>query len=140
MRGRWYLLGYDPDRADWRTFRVDRISAPTPNTRRFHPRDLPAPDAASYVARSFGRASYRHTARVTVELPADEVRTRLFVPLPWEIDEHGPDRCAVRLSAESADLVVQYVAVLASLGADLTVEAPEEITCRARDAGHRLAR
>ncbi len=27
---RWYLVAYDLDRADWRTFRVDRVSDPSP--------------------------------------------------------------------------------------------------------------
>ncbi|WP_433497868.1 WYL domain-containing protein [Sphaerimonospora sp. CA-214678] len=31
MKGRWYLIAYDPDRADWRTFRVDRIARPRSN-------------------------------------------------------------------------------------------------------------
>jgi len=39
---RWYLLAFDLDRDDWRTFRVDRIdSAPLPGPR-FTPRPEPA--------------------------------------------------------------------------------------------------
>lgn len=47
---RWYLLAWDCDREDWRTFRVDRLSRASPAGARFSPRPLPAPDAASYVA------------------------------------------------------------------------------------------
>ncbi len=137
MQGRWYLLGYDPDRADWRTFRVDRMSAATASTRRFRPRELPAPDAASYLARAFESADYHYTARVTVDLPASEVRSRVYASLPFEITDHTTS-CTVRVSADSADLVVQYVATLAALGAELSLDASEEITTWVRGVGHRL--
>jgi len=35
--GRWYLLGWDLDREDWRVYSVDRIRARTPNGPRFTP-------------------------------------------------------------------------------------------------------
>ncbi|SDH56029.1 HTH domain-containing protein [Sinosporangium album] len=36
--GLWYLVAYDPDRSDWRTFRADRLADPRPTGRRFTPR------------------------------------------------------------------------------------------------------
>ncbi|WP_457157193.1 WYL domain-containing protein [Modestobacter sp. SYSU DS0875] len=39
--GRWYLVGWDLDRADWRTFRVDRISPRTPPVRASPPATSP---------------------------------------------------------------------------------------------------
>src|SRR5687768_3565574 len=41
---RWYLAAWDLDRADWRTFRVDRILGVRPRPGRFAPRDLPGVD------------------------------------------------------------------------------------------------
>jgi predicted DNA-binding transcriptional regulator YafY len=42
LRGaRWYLLGWDLGRDDWRTFRVDRLRVKVPNGRRFRPRPDP---------------------------------------------------------------------------------------------------
>ncbi|XQE88158.1 helix-turn-helix transcriptional regulator [Streptomyces microflavus] len=38
---RWYLVAYDLLRADWRTFRVDRVSEPFATGARFTPRPLP---------------------------------------------------------------------------------------------------
>src|SRR5262245_41846540 len=35
---RWYLLGWDRDRGDWRTFRLDRITTVTVPGTTFHPR------------------------------------------------------------------------------------------------------
>src|SRR5919198_3093038 len=49
---RWYLVAWDRQREDWRTFRIDRLSRPAGNGARFQPRKLPAKDAATYVQRS----------------------------------------------------------------------------------------
>ncbi len=138
VQGHWYLLAYDPEREDWRTFRVDRIDDPRRTRRSFSPRDLPAPDAATYLTRSFATAEYRYTARVTVHLPAETVRARLFASIPGDVAVEGPEECTLRLSADSAELVVQYIAAVAALGAECGVEAPEEITRRVRDLGRRL--
>ncbi|MDF5758978.1 YafY family protein [Spongiactinospora sp. TRM90649] len=137
--GRWYLLAYDPGREDWRTFRVDRIAEPRPTHHRFDPRDLPARDAADYLTRSFAEATYRHTARMTVRLPADQVRARVFAGIPGEIEDHGPGECAIRLTADSPELVVQYIAAVAALGAEFTLQTTDEITRRLRDLAARLA-
>ncbi|MBG6091661.1 putative DNA-binding transcriptional regulator YafY [Actinomadura viridis] len=144
LQGRWYLLAFDPGRADWRTFRVDRIRRPVPAHGRFAPRDLPDPgpggsaDAAGYLVRSLAGASYRLTARLRVELSAEAVRDGLFAHVPGEIVPRGPDACAVRISADSAELVTQYVVAIAALGAEFTLDAPEEITARLRELRSRL--
>ncbi|WP_116040530.1 helix-turn-helix transcriptional regulator [Amycolatopsis palatopharyngis] len=138
VHGLWYLLAFDPERPDWRTFRVDRIGAPRPTHRRFTRRELPAPDAATYLTQAFAGAQYRHTARITVALPADTVRAGLFANIPGDIEEHGPRECTIRLSADSEALVLQFLAAIAALGADFSIEAPEEITGRVRELGHRL--
>lgn len=50
---KWYLVGWDLDRKDWRTFRVDRMTPKTPTGPRFTPRELPAPDVATYISNQF---------------------------------------------------------------------------------------
>ena len=136
-QGFWYLLAYDPDRDGWRTFRVDRITGPLPTHRHFTPRELPAPDAATFLTRSFATARYRHTASITVALPAETVRARLFAPIPGEITADG-DECTIRLSADSPELVVQYIAAIAALGADFTLHADDDITRRVHNLGQSL--
>ncbi|MCO5991508.1 YafY family transcriptional regulator [Actinoallomurus spadix] len=140
LRGRWYLIAYDPERADWRTFRADRIERPVPAHARFEPRELPAPDPAAFLTRGLARATYRHTVRMTVRLPADAVRAGRFFSIPGEIEDRGADGCAIRLSADSADLVVQCIALIAALGAEFTLDASPEIVERVRDLGRRLTR
>ncbi|TDU90001.1 putative DNA-binding transcriptional regulator YafY [Kribbella voronezhensis] len=51
--GRWYLVAWDLDRNDWRTFRVDRMLPKTPTGPRFTPRELPAPDVSTYISGKF---------------------------------------------------------------------------------------
>jgi predicted DNA-binding transcriptional regulator YafY len=53
-RGRWYLVAWDVDRADWRTFRADRIQPRVPTGTRFAPRELPGGDVATYLLRGVG--------------------------------------------------------------------------------------
>lgn len=70
---RWYLVAWDVDREDWRTFRVDRLSPRTPTGPRFTPRAAPAADLARYTTEGITTAVYRHRARLTVHAPAEEV-------------------------------------------------------------------
>ncbi|MGW6240432.1 helix-turn-helix transcriptional regulator [Streptomyces sp. NPDC055094] len=51
--GRWYLVAWDLDREDWRTFRADRITPRTPTGPRFTPRELPGGNVAAFVAGRF---------------------------------------------------------------------------------------
>ena len=62
---RWYLVAYDLDRADWRTFRVDRVSEPFATGARFAPRELPTGDAAEYLRRSMQRHQRSYDFEVT---------------------------------------------------------------------------
>jgi predicted DNA-binding transcriptional regulator YafY len=43
---RWYLVAWDTQRGDWRTYRVDRVEPRIPTGPRFAPRELPAEDLA----------------------------------------------------------------------------------------------
>lgn len=140
LRGLWYLVAHDQDRDDWRIFRIDRISSPARTHRSASRRQLPATDAASYVINSLAAASYRYTARLTVDLAAADVRAGIFGPIPGDIDDLGSNRCMVRLTGESPDLVTQYIALVAALGAEFTLDAPEEIMDRLHHLGARLHR
>ncbi len=43
---RWYLVAWDLRRADWRTFRLDRLSGAQLAGKRFAPRHIPGGDGA----------------------------------------------------------------------------------------------
>src|SRR5438034_6603084 len=87
---RWYLVAWDRGRADWRSFRIDRLARPASTGVRFRSRTLPAKDAAAFVKQSIIEAPHRFEARVTLRAPASEVAIR--VPAHWgtiqPIDAH----------------------------------------------------
>lgn len=58
LRDRWYLLAFDLDRDDWRTFRLDRISA-VDHRGRVPRRSLPDDDLARWFSTDFGRSPRR---------------------------------------------------------------------------------
>ncbi|MDX8141329.1 WYL domain-containing protein [Lentzea sp. BCCO 10_0061] len=51
--GRWYLVGWSPEREDWRTYRADRMTVRTPNGPRFQPREVPGGDVAAFLSARF---------------------------------------------------------------------------------------
>src|SRR3954471_957829 len=67
---RWYLMAYDVDRDDWRTFRLDRMRSVEPTTWRFSTREHE--DPAAYVHRAVTSAAYRFQARIVVHAPRKE--------------------------------------------------------------------
>ncbi len=75
---RWYLVAYDLHRHDWRSFRLDRLTAPRSTGARFRSRALPAADAAEFVRAALGApqpTAYR--VEVLVHAPAAAVRAKV---------------------------------------------------------------
>jgi predicted DNA-binding transcriptional regulator YafY len=107
---RWYLVAWDVDRADWRTFRVDRIVPRVPTGPRFAPREAPADDLAAYVEAARSVATWRYRARVTVHAPAATVRRRL--PPEITVEPLGDDRCVVAVGSDSPSWLALYVGVI----------------------------
>ncbi|MER7251757.1 YafY family protein [Kribbella sp. NPDC000426] len=121
MGRRWYLIAWDPDRDDWRTFRADRITPKIPGGPRFTPRDLPEAEVTARLQRGVGTATWRYFARILVHASAAHVRSRL--PVPVEIEELGADRCRITLGSDTAEMLALY---LGMLGVDFEViDAPE---------------
>jgi len=129
--GRWYLVAWDLDREDWRTFRADRITPRTPNGPRFTPRELPGGSVAAFVSARFqGDGEWPCRGEVILDRPATEV-----VPYVTDgvVEELGPTRCRLILGSWS------WPALAASIGrfdTDIEVVGPEEL----RAAFTRLAR
>jgi predicted DNA-binding transcriptional regulator YafY len=130
---RWYLVAFDCGRDDWRTFRVDRIEKPASTGVRFHPRELPAKNAAAYVSQSLQSYPSRYEARVTVECPAEELQGRRW--LSGDITPLGPQRCEVRTSDDNLDWLAMRIAMLSS---PYTVHEPPELVERLRAIAQRI--
>ncbi|WP_193609818.1 helix-turn-helix transcriptional regulator [Nocardioides lijunqiniae] len=131
--GRWYLLAWDLDRDDWRTFRVDRVRPRTPTGPRFTPREVPGGDAGAFVAGRFrgaeGPGDWPCTGEVVLELPARDVTPYALDGL---VEELGPDRCRLVLGSWSW---AGLAAAVARYDADVTVVGPPEL----REACARLS-
>ncbi|MER7012875.1 WYL domain-containing protein [Saccharopolyspora sp. NPDC000359] len=130
--GRWYLIAFDPERGDWRTFRADRLRDPLATGRRFEPRELPADSPADHLRRSITDAPYRHTARVGVHAPADVVRERLHPLLPNRVSPTGANSCTVDLGEDSLPQLTRQIAALTALDVEFTVDASDELRAQLR--------
>ena len=133
---RWYLVAWDVDRQDWRTFRVDRIDPRTPTGPRFVPRDPPPGGVAAYVAGGVSAAAWRHRARVTVHAPADVVTARInpAVGVVEAVDEHT---CVLDTGADSLTTLAVYLGLLE---VDFEVTEPPELVAYLRALTARYAR
>jgi predicted DNA-binding transcriptional regulator YafY len=118
---RWYLVAYDRDRQDWRSFRVDRIAEPRTSGHRFRPRELPAEDAVAFVQAGLRSIAHRHQVRVEVAAPLERVASYVG---QWGAVS-GTDGAAVLEMA--VDTLEWPLMVLANLDAEFTVLAPSEL-------------
>lgn len=131
MGHRWYLLAYDPGRAGWRSFRLDRMRVHRPEGARFTPR--PAPDPASLLA-STDAYFRRHRATVLVQAPVEVAAQRLpaSVPVEWV------DAAVCRVHA-SGETPYQLAVNLLLIDQDFTVEqAPAEVIDALRTLAGRI--
>ncbi|MEU6961499.1 helix-turn-helix transcriptional regulator [Streptomyces chrestomyceticus] len=129
---RWYLLAYDLDRDDWRTFRVDRMTDVSARTWRFRPRA--APDAAAYVQEGVASRVHPHQARFLVHAPADTVRAQIPASAAV-VRGHGDGHCEVLSGAASLDAMLLHVLLL---GHEFEVLDPPELAGRCHVLAQRL--
>jgi len=92
---RWYLLAWDLDRGDWRSFRLDRMSEVRESTFTFRPRE--APDAAEHVREGLTRGPQGVDVVLDLDAPLDVVADALPTGV-GELFALG-DRCELRFSA-----------------------------------------
>jgi predicted DNA-binding transcriptional regulator YafY len=137
-KGRWYLVGWDLDRDDWRTFRADRLTPRIPTGPRFTPRQLPTADVATFLVGRFRGSSdtpaWPCIGEVVLDLPASVVATYTRDGLVAEL---GPDRCALVQGSWS------WTGLAAALGrfdADIEVIGPAELKTAFAELARRYCR
>ena len=131
---RWYLMAYDVDRDDWRTFRLDRMTSVATTTWRFRERDHE--DPAAYVQRSVASAAYRFQARIVVHAPLREVQ------------EHTSVRSVVLTAVDDETTLLEAGSEtlyglafhLSFLGWEFEVEEPAELRTALAEMGGRALR
>jgi len=131
---RWYLVAFDVERHDWRTYRVDRLTPILPTGPRFAPRTPPEEDAAAFVSKGVGFEVYPYRGRFLLRAPADAVRERVPADtgVVTAVDAHT---CELRTGARSMLSLVLHVA---DLGIAFTAVEPREVVDYVRALGDRL--
>ncbi len=131
---RWYLMAYDVDRDDWRTFRLDRMTSVATTTWRFRERDHE--DPAAYVQRSVASAAYRFQARIVVHAPLREVQERTSVRsvVLTAVDDE------TTLLEAGSETLYGLAFHLSFLGWEFEVEEPAELRTALAEMGGRALR
>jgi len=133
---RWYLVAYDVERDDWRTFRVDRIGSRISTDRRFTPRQPPARDLGAYVAASVSAARDRYQAQVILHGPIASLRKRV-PPSYGSLEPIDDQTCLLRTGSDWLGGLAVYVAMI---GVDFEVLDPPEFVDEVRRLAERFTR
>lgn len=121
---RWYLAAWDIERADHRTFRVDRMQGDADIGARFAPRPPPdGGDLRAYVSRSISTSPYPVQASVILHTSLEAVAARL-PPGAAQLEPLGPNRCRLRAGAPTIEHLAGWVL---AFGVDFEVESPDEL-------------
>ncbi|WGW13568.1 WYL domain-containing protein [Saxibacter everestensis] len=126
---RWYLIAYDSDRADWRTFRLDRITEVHRTGLRVAGRELPdGMDATSWLTRSLIAGSGSTRARVLLHQPIDEASS--CIPARNGVLEPvNADSCVLTTYPDTPEYLARAIALLP---VDYTVQGPPEVVAQLR--------
>ncbi len=135
----WFLVCWDLRRNDWRTFRVDRISALFGTRLHFAARDLPGAGAAEFLATAF--SSFRrgqHGAEVLLRMPVEQVRARLG---RWAREAVAVDEQSTSwpIGASSLESLLGMLAWIPR-GVDYELRGGEEFLGFVREAAERMMR
>lgn len=133
---RWYLLAWDVEQQDWRTFRVDRLRPRIPTGPRFGPRELPDIDLAASISRGGWSAGWRYRTQVRLHAPAEAVAERI-PPGVGLLEVVDKDTCLLRTGAATLDALAVH---LGMLGADFEVSDPPELVDHIRVLADRYHR
>jgi predicted DNA-binding transcriptional regulator YafY len=130
----WYLIAFDLDRQDWRTFRVDRLRLWTPSGPRFTPRQPPA-DLPGYVSQSVSTAPYRYQAKLLMHAPLAIMAERTS-PSSGRLEAVDEHTCLLHTGSNSLDELAVYVAIK---GVDFDILEPPELLDKIGELAGRLS-
>ncbi|WP_308798434.1 helix-turn-helix transcriptional regulator [Agromyces silvae] len=135
---RWYLLAWDRDRDDWRTFRVDRVDDVFQTRVRFAPRVLAEGEAEQRVQAAARWRDVRVHARVHIDVPVE----RFHAALGWWARDAVPDASGGTVWPLEVETVEHLAFALSWVPAELTyrVEASDDVLAALRARAARFAR
>jgi predicted DNA-binding transcriptional regulator YafY len=133
MGFRWYLVAWDTERGDWRTFRVDRLREPVATGARFRPREVPGGDAAEFVRSKIAQVPRRYQVEVRFHAAAAQVERS--VGYAGTVEAVDGSTCVFRMAVDRLDWPA---AVLGMADADFEIVGPPELREAVRVMGARL--
>jgi predicted DNA-binding transcriptional regulator YafY len=136
MERRWYLVAWDPMRAAWRTFRVDRIELPLTTGAAFASRSAPGDDLVAYVTRAVTLAPYRYQARVILHAPLSLVAAQI-PPSAGVLAAIDDQHCRFETGGNSLGSIAAW---LGHIDFDFEIEHPPELIEHVARLAQRLAR
>jgi len=131
----WYLVAWDSQRKDWRTFRIDRVQRLASTGPRFTPRDFPG-DITAYVSRSIRQVPYRYRMRIKLKGSVAELAKRIpsWCGVLEVLDEES---CTLSTGADSIEALAAQVVLT---GADFDILEAPECVAEFREIAARLER
>ncbi|MFO7292650.1 MAG: YafY family protein [Actinomycetes bacterium] len=136
LHRRWYLVAYDRDRDDWRTFRLDRIRDPRPTRLRFNPRQIPGGDPVEYVLESMGAIPMRYHVTAVLHAPYEEIAPKVR-PREGEVEPRDGHSCLFRTRGDSLEWLAFH---LIWFDVDFEILEPPELVGYVEGLATRLAR
>jgi predicted DNA-binding transcriptional regulator YafY len=129
---RWYLVGFDLDRDDWRTFRLDRLSSVWRTGMRSARRETP--DPVELVQRGIAVEMWQHRARVVLDVDVDRAR-RTIAGTVGTLEPIDESSSLLLIGADEVGWIARY---LLSLPFGFTVKEPGELIDELADIGRRM--
>jgi len=125
-------VGVDADASS----KLDRIEGARGTTIRFHPRDLPADDPATYVRQSIGSVvAPQYVVEAVIHAPVERIRGRIG---PWAtLEPLDAERCHLTMTV--SDLSWPAMA-LGTIGAEFEIVRPPELVEYLREWAARFDR
>jgi predicted DNA-binding transcriptional regulator YafY len=128
---RWYLVAWDLEWTDWRTFRLDRLEPRIPAGPRFTPREVPELEATT---RGIASGAYRYQSRVVVQAPVEQVADK-FGPTVATVTPLDASTTLVEAGANTLNELAFHFGLL---GYPFEVQSPPELIDHIRALTARL--
>ncbi|MFT3888421.1 MAG: YafY family protein [Arachnia sp.] len=134
----WYLVCWDLDREDWRTFRVDRLEGVEHTRALFTPKPLAPEEIDEFVHAATSWSRQSTDADVVIELPLDEMRASFG---PWSQGATAEDAAHTRWPIGAPDWRdAMYAMTWIPAGVEYVTDLPEPGRSELRETLTRMLR
>jgi len=133
MSGSWFLLGWDRDRDDWRSFRLDRISRLTVPGRIFVERQLPPDGPVGFLRRPVPTG--QTYGRILFAAPVEVVSGRLAAQA-GSLERIDDENCRYSCAPDSWEWLTMTAA---AVGVPYVIESPQELRAHTRLLAERIS-